>query len=686
MRRPLSRVFILSSLALAAACAGTPVGEGPEARAMASAADDLQPSMAAAFERAKASIDTIAALPDDRRTFENTLDAVDATIATLFREVRFTGFMKDVHPDPAVRAEGNEVDAALSNWFNELMLNEGLYNAVRAYADTEPALEGERARLLSEFLRDFRRAGMELDEAQRARVGELDRQLVEVGQEFQENIAGDETLVALTADELAGVPADVLASYARSSDLYLVDMAYPSVLPIFQRCTVPETRHKVSLAFSRRGGEANVRVIERMIALRHERAQLLGYPTTAHYETEVRMAKDPETVMAFYAELTPKLRRKSIEDVAEYTAAKREDTGDPEAVLNPWDRSFYHDYLMRTHYAVDQREVQQYFPIEAVLGGIFDLTQEIFGLRFVEVTELAAERGRPLWHPDVRLFDVFDSASAEKLGEFYIDLYPRPGKYSHAAQFPLTLRKVHPDGTVELPVVALVCNFTKPTADAPSLLTHGEVETFFHEFGHCMHSILSDVDLAWFAGTQVARDFVEAPSQMLENWIWNADVLNRFARHHETGEPLPAELLEGLIAAKNLGSGYSNEYQLYLGQMDMAFHMDPDGDVDTAAVAHEVYARSCLLPWVEGSLGYASFGHLNGYQAGYYGYLWSLVYAQDMFTPFADGDLLDPELGQRYRHTVLARGGTVDAIDLVREFLGREPNSDAFLEHLGLGE
>lgn len=703
MQRSLRTASALPTLVLLAACASSglgdargpspaaestgtvpaPVAQAPAPAALA-AASDLDPEVTAAFARADAALAAIAALPDDQRTFENTLDAVDAAIARLFREVRYAGFMKDVHPDPAVRATGQEVATALSNWFNELMLDEDLHRAVVAYAATEPRLEGERARLLDEFLRDFRRAGMELDADERARVAELDRELVEVGQAFRENIASDETLVALTAEELAGVPEDVLASYGRSHDLYLVDMAYPSVLPIFQRCEVPSTRHKVSLAFSRRGGEENVRVLERMIALRHERAQLLGYPTTAHYETEIKMARDPETVMAFYADLIPKLRAKALQDVELYTAAKREHTGDPDAVLNPWDRSYYHSWLQRTKFAVDQREVQQYFPIDAVFDGIFDLTQELFGLRFQEVTAESDERGRPLWHPDVRLFDVFDEASGEKLGEFFTDLHPRPGKFSHAAQFPIALRKVHADGEVELPVVALVCNFTKPTADAPSLLTHDEVETFFHEFGHCIHSILSDVDLAWFAGTQVARDFVEAPSQMLENWIWDADILARFARHHETGEPLPSALLDGLIAAKNLGSGYSAEYQVYLGQMDMAFHMDPDGAVDTTAVSRDVYARACLLPAVEGSLGHASFGHLNGYQAGYYGYLWSLVYAQDMFTPFADGDLLDAELGQRFRRSVLARGGTVDALDLVRDFLGREPNSDAFLVHLGL--
>ncbi|HKX45373.1 MAG TPA: M3 family metallopeptidase, partial [Planctomycetota bacterium] len=638
----------------------------------------------AAFERAEAAVGAIVAVPDAERTFENTVGAVDDLIAELFNAVRFAAFMESVHPDPVVRAAGAVVARELDDFQTRTLVREDLYRAVRAYAGTQPALAGDRARLLEELLRDFRRAGMELEPAARARVEAIDLELNEVGQEFAENIREDESFVALTAEELAGVPESQLARYGRSGELYVVDLKGSLVMPIFQSCEVPATRQKVSLAYSRRAGMRNVAVLERMIALRQEKALLLGYPTTAAYAIEIKMAETPERVFAFYDELVPKLRRKSIEDLDLLTRAKREHLGDPEAVIEPWDQSFYKERLLREEFAVDPQVVRQYFPLEAVNAGLFDLTQRLFGLRFVEATQESEARGRPLWHPDVRLYDVFDAESGEKLGEFYVDLHPRPGKFSHAAQFPVELRKRHADGSLTTPVVALVCNFSAPSASEPSLLQHAEVETFFHEFGHCLHSICSRVDLAWFAGTQVARDFVEAPSQMLENWIWDADVLQTFARHHATGEPIPRELVLGMVAAKNLGSGLATEGQVCLGKLDLAYHTDPDGVVDTTAVARVVHEQTRLTPWVEGSLGHASFGHLDGYHAGYYGYLWSLVYAADMFTPFAEGDLLDPALGRRYRDQVLARGGTVDALDLVREFLGREPSTDAFLRELGL--
>ncbi|MHC4892363.1 MAG: M3 family metallopeptidase [Planctomycetota bacterium] len=645
--------------------------------------DSLGRSSVRAFAAADAAIEAICAVPEGERTFENTIEAIDDAVADLYAQVGFRAFMEHVHPDARIRDQGAEVGVVLSNWFTDLMLREDLFSAVEDYVASDPEVEGVDRRLLDELVRDFRRAGMELEPEQRERVRAIDRELTDLGRDFSRNIALDGTVCLLTEDEVVGLDEDDLALFERSGDLFVVPMRGPNIRAIFQRCTVPTTRQKVSIQYGRRGGPDNVRVIEEMVALRHERAQLLGYPSTAHYELEVKMAADPEQVEAFYADLAPRVLAKAEADIALYTEAKREATGDPDAVFDAWDRTFYHEYLLRERYAVDPRAVQEHFPLEAVYAGLFDVTSELFGIRYEEVGASDVRR-RTLWHPDVQLFDVFDTASGDLLGSFYIDLFPREGKYTHAAQFPIRIRKQHADGKLITPVVALVCNFTKPTDERPSLLTHGEVETFFHEFGHCLHSILSESDLAWFAGTSVARDFVEAPSQMLENWVWDADVLARFARHYETGAPLSGEILEGLVAAKNLGSGHGTSYQVYLGRLDMGLHSDADGLVDVDAIAREAHAASNALPWTEGGLGYASFGHLDGYQAGYYGYLWSLVYAQDMFTPFEGGDLLDPELGARYRRTVLAAGGTRDAIDLVRDFIGREPNSEAFSRHLGL--
>ena len=640
--------------------------------------------IADALERADARLAAILAIPAEERTFENSVRALDDLQASFFMEARMPGFMAQVSTDAAERAIGRQAAADLGDWFDSLYQNEDVFHVLEDMAGRGLALEGEDGRYLERLLRDYRRSGMGLAEDQRARFAEIEAELNELGIEFSQNIADDESVVLLTPEECSGVPEDHLATLPQQAGLYVVELKGPTVVPFWQRCDVESTRKKLSIAYSRRAGQKNVDVLEKLIALRAEKSRLLGYPSTAAFETEVKMSKDPETVQGFYDDLIPKLRKKALADFEEYQAMKREHTGDPEAALQAWDVSFYGDMLKREKYAVDSQKVREYFPIERVIDGIFELSQELFGLRFEDVTGEAGERGRLVWHEDVRLFDVFDAATGELLGEFYIDLHPRPGKYTHAAQFPLVGRKRWSDGTLTTPLVALVCNFTKPTADKPALLSHGEVETFFHEFGHCLHSILTEAEYFEFAGTQVARDFVEAPSQMLENWIWDADVLSRFAKHYETGETLPAELLDGMIAARNLGSGLSAEGQVFLGMLDFTYYSDPDGEVDTTAVREQVYARTRLFEPIVGNFGQASFGHLNGYHAGYYGYLWSLVYAQDMFSRFEDGGILNTDLAREYRRKVLAKGGTADAIDLVRDFLGREPNADAFLEHLGL--
>jgi thimet oligopeptidase len=449
-------------------------------------------------------------------------------------------------------------------------------------------------------------------------------------------------------------------------------------------CDNEATRHKMWLAFKRRGGVENVRVLEQMLKLRAEAAKLLGYATTADYEIEVRMARDARTVQAFYARLQPLVRRKALQDHAELLAAKRSHTGDPGAKLYPWDTSYYLNVLRKTKYSVDPQLVREYFPLDRVIQGLFTITQSLYGLEYRDVT-----RDQPsLWHADVQVYEVYDRASRRLLGKFYLDLYPRENKFSHAAQWGLAQHKIWADGHETLPVAALVCNFTKPTSDKPSLLTHDEVETFFHEFGHCLHTILSESRYYQFGGTSVERDFVEAPSQMFENWVWDAETLRTFARHYRTGEPFPDALVEGMLAARNLGSGMLAERQIYYGLFDLMCHTDPDGVLDTTKLAADLWdpagASVELYDPIPEVYFQAAFGHLNGYQAGYYGYQWSLVYACDMFQRFKEKGMLSPEAGDYYRRNILARGGTQDGLDLVRGYLGREPDMTPYLRHLGL--
>ena len=655
-------------------------------RSIPATPEELTARVTLAFENADIEIAAIIAIQDDQRTFQNTIGALDDMMARLDEASNLAVFMAYVHPNAAIREAAQGGNQMWSDWVIDFSKNESLYNAVKSYADTNPELEGEQARMLEHTMRDYRRSGMSLSPDDRAALTEIQKEVGTLSIEFDANIRNDETVIPVTLDELAGVPQDVIDSLDEVNGVYLVTLDYPTFGPIMDYCSVPATRQKVRWLYSRRAGRKNVVVLEKIIKLRDEASDLLGYDTVADFETEIRMAKNGATVAAFYEKLQPIVRKKAEKDWAELLAAKREDVGDPTAEFHPWDFSYYYEKIKKSKYNVDSQKVQEYLPLQNVMGGLFEITQNLYGIEYREVSEQADQRGTPLWHEDVRLFEVWDSVSGKQLGEFYIDLHPRDNKYSHAAQWGLIQHKIWPDGAERLPVAALVCNFTKPTADKPSLMTHDEVETFFHEFGHCLHTILSETELASFAGTSVERDFVEAPSQMFEEWVWTPETLSLFAKHYETGEPMPKELIDGMIAAKNLQSGMKTESQIFLGKIDQAYHTDTDGVVDTTQVAYDIYDDTRMYTHTPGTWFQGSFGHLTGYQAGYYGYLWSLVYAQDMFQRFQELGMLNPEAGAYYREKILSKGGTKDSLDLIRDYLGREPSMDPFLESLGLSD
>jgi thimet oligopeptidase len=595
-----------------------------------------------------------------------------------------------VSTDAAERDAGERAEQDYSNWLIDLGKREDLYHAVKAYADTNPRLSGEQKRLLEHELRDFRRAGMALPADQREKLKTIQKEITRLAIEFDKNIRVDETRVPLTRQELSGLPDSYFdnPNLQRSGDIYLVGMAYPQFIPILAYCDNETTRKKVWLAYKRRGGTGNIRVLEQMLKLRAEAAELLGYAHPADYETEIKMAKSAKKVQEFYARLRPLVREKALQDYEELEAAKRRHTRDPDARLYPWDTDFYLDLLKKTKYAVDSEKVREYFSLDNVMNGLFSITQSLYGLEYRDVTRRSVSEGRPVWHEDVTLYEVWDKASGKMLGEFYVDMHPRDNKYNHAAQWGLAQHKEWSNGDMTLPLAALVCNFPKATADRPSLLSHDDVETLFHEFGHCLHTLLSESRYFRFGGTQVERDFVEAPSQMFENWVWDAAVLKTFARHYETGEPFPDDLLEGMLRARHLGSGMLAERQYFYGLYDLRCHIVPGGVVDTTQLGLDLWDPDKdnveLYDPVPETYFQSAFGHLTGYQAGYYGYQWALVFACDMFERFKELGMLDPEAGAYYRRKILARGGTMDGLDLVTDYLGREPKMDAYLEHLGL--
>ena len=615
----------------------------------------------------------------EKRTFTNTLmplDRIGDLLAHAFARYAFMGY---VHPDAKVRKAGNDAQEKLNTFGVEMIFRDDLNTAVNEYAETDEsaALEGERARFLEFLLRDLRRAGHELDPEVRSEVKEKTQRLVELGVRFQNNIDEWSDHILVTHDELDGLPRSFAESLETDEETgkMKVTLDYPHLLPFTENAKRRDLREELSRKFNTQAVEVNRPIIEEAIQIRDEIAQAFGLPSWAHYQLEERMAKTPEAISEFYASLLPPLTVQGMADVGEMAALLKAEAGDD--TVQVWDWRYFDTQQRKTDYGVDPFEVAAYFPLDSVLSGMFDLVQETFGLTFHE------EDASEAWHPDVRLFSIADAASGEQLAHFYLDLFPREGKFGHAAEFPLILSRRLEDGSYQNPVCAMVANFTKPTKSAPSLLQHSEVETLFHEFGHVLHQNLGRTELTRFSGTNVERDFVEAPSQIMQHWVWRAEVLKKFARHHETGEPIPDALVDKLVEARQLNIAVHQLRQLQFGWLDQEIHK-PGPSKDLVRALKDA-ADISLLPHPEGTFSLASFGHLmGGYDAAYYGYMWSEVFGDDMFSVFEERGATNPEVGMAYRREVLERGGSVDAEEILRKFLGREPDNKAFLNKLGI--
>lgn len=630
-----------------------------------------------AIEKARSVLEEIVAV-DDERTFENTLRPLDLISDILGHAFTGYAFMGYVHPDREVRDAAKDVEERLSKFGVELAFRDDLYQAVQEYSATDGAgtLEGEHARFLEFVQRDLRRAGHELDAETRAEVKAKTERLVELGVRFQQNIDEWEDWILADPEDLAGLPDSFIESLDIDPDTgkRKVTIEYPHLIPFQENAQRRDLREELRFKFNTVAVEENRKLLEEAVQLRQEIAEAFGQPTWAHHRLEERMAKSPDRVGQFYEELREPLQRLGQAELASVSELLERDHGDD--VVRVWDWSYYDTQQRKADYGVDNFEVAKYFPLDQVLEGMFQLTSEMFGIAYREVSDFDR------WHPDVRLFAIIDGGSGEELSRFYLDLFPREGKYGHAAEFPLIPSRRLEDGSYQNPVCAMVANFTKPTKDAPSLLQHSQVETLFHEFGHVLHQNLGRTELARFSGTNTERDFVEAPSQIMQHWIWRADVLKRFARHYETGEPIPDELVDQLVAARKLNKAMFQLRQMQYGWWDQEMHRGPERDLD---LIHTEGAKLSMLPIHEGTFPLASFGHLmGGYDASYYGYMWSEVFGDDMFSRFEEEGVTNPEVGMTYRREVLEKGGTLDGDEMLRNFLGREPNNEAFLRKLGI--
>ena len=641
-------------------------------------------SLAAACQRAMDGCDAIIAdvveLSAGSRTFANTLLPLEEATDLVAGVSGQYAFMAYVNADDALRSTAREWDEKLDKHMVGLSFREDLYQAVKEFAASAEAksLTGEDARWLEFELRDYRRNGFDLPAAERERVRELFDKLVELDVRFRKNIDDYEDGLVLNREQLSALPDSYVDSLAKVEEggvtKYKVSLDYPEIQPFMANCPDGVLRRELFEKDQRKGGPENVGILEEAINVRNEIATMLGYDSWAAYRTEVRMAKTRGAVTGFLRDLRGKVTIKAAADLQQMCSLAQDRTGTD--VINIWDWRFYHNELLKTKFAVDEFEVAKYFPLDAVLDGMFGVYQHILGVKFTEAPTA------PRWHEDVLAYDISEASGGAPFARFYMDLFPRPNKYGHAAAFTLRRGRRLSDGTYQYPVSSIVANFTKPSATQPSLLRHSEVDTFFHEFGHIMHQTLTRSERGRFSGTQTERDFVEAPSQMLEHWCWEPSVLSSFARHYETGAPLPQELVDSMIAAKHLDSGIMALRQLFFATLDLVYHSPGfDGDsTETLKALHDITG----FPYTPGTHFQSGFGHLFGYDAGYYGYLWSQVFGDDMYTKFEATSPMDTETGLHYRRTILERGGTVDGDQLVRDFLGREPNNEAFLRGLGL--
>lgn len=625
----------------------------------------------------KAIADVIALKQDDR-TFDNTMLALDDLYARFDGVASAIYLMSYTHPDSSIRNNALESNTVLGQYINKIQLNEDLYRAVKDYSKSEEAgkLTDYKAKFVQETVEEFERNGFALEKEDRKKLQEINDALSEIGDQFSKNIASYKDYLIVDEADMNGLPEDYKEEHKQENGTYHVDLSYPSYRPFMKYSESDEARKALYMKYMNRAMPGNIEVLESLLQKRKEMAELLGYRSYAEYRLEDRMAGTPERVWDFENKLKQELRQKAEKDYQELLEVKKDATGEA-SIINGWESSFYFDKLLKEKYQLDGELVKQYFALDDVIQGLFKITQTIFDLEYREVDNPS------VWHPAVRLFEVIKDGKLK--GRFYLDLFPRENKYNHAACFGIKNGKMTTKG-YQVPTASLVCNFPRPTDDKPALMPHDQVETFFHEFGHVLHHMVTTADLLSQSGTNVSRDFVEAPSQIFENWVWNYDALKLFAKHYESREVLPEDLFNKMLAAKNVGSGISASTQVFYGSYDMMLHdkYDPNGSESTTDVLKKLQADILLYPYVEGTHFQAAFGHLNGYGASYYGYLWSKVYAQDMFSVFEKNGILDKATGKRYRDIILASGSSKDELELVKEFLGREPNNEAFLRELGL--
>ena len=604
---------------------------------------------------------------DGKHTQENTLEPLNEIDIAFERVLGISELMANTHPDEAVRTAAENCTTKASELMTKLNMDPELYAAVND-VDTSN-LDAKAKRFVEKTLQAYKLSGVDKDEPTRARLAELDAEIVKYGQDFDRNIRDDKKILKVTPEELDGLSEDFIQSHEPDEEGKLsISTDYTDLFPVLKYAKNEKVRADLTKLSNSRAYPANDEVFKNLLKSRYEYAKLLGFPNWAAYNAYDKMAKDTQTIESFIKDIATITRPRSDEEVKEIMELKRAEHPDADGFY-PWDRFYYTEMLKRQKYDFDAQSAKQYFPYERVKRGILSVASLIYGVTFMQ-------SDRPVWHDSVEAYDVYEGDNL--IARFYLDMHPREGKYGHAASFGMYSGV---EG-LQLPAATLVCNFPEPTPSNPALMEHSDVETFFHEFGHLLHQLLAGRH-HWIkqSGISCEWDFVEAPSQLFEDWAWDYDVLKLFAVN-EKGEVIPKDLVNRMKKSEDVGKGMFNMRQISFAALSYIYHSQDPANIDLLKVQQEVYSKYSPFKLYDDDFAFASFGHLNGYSSMYYTYMWSLAIAKDMAIPFNEKGHLDTATAHKYRDNVLSVGGALDAKDLVHNFLGRDYNLDAFKQWL----
>ncbi len=590
----------------------------------------------------------------------------------------------------------------LSAYSTELGQNKSLQQAYQAIKDSAEftTLDLAQQKSINNGLRDFHLAGVDLSAEKKQRYGEIKSRLSELSSKFGENVLDAtskwQKLITDTA-ELKGIPDSALegfeqAAKANDKEGYLLTLDFPCYLPVMMYCDDESLRKEMYTAFATRASDQGPQAGEfdnsdnmaEILKLRHELANLLGFESFAHYSLATKMADSPEQVVGFLEDLAEKSRSQAQQEFSELKAFAQETAG--KTHINAWDVTYFGEKLKQDRYSVSQEEIKPYFPAPKALSGLFEVVNRLFDVTVEENTEASVENG-DIYHADAKLFSI--KKDGQLIAQFYLDLYARAKKRGGAWMDECRVRRTKANGEAQVPVAYLVCNFTPPVGDKPALLNHNELTTLFHEFGHGIHHMLTKVNTAAVSGINgVAWDAVELPSQFLENWCWEPEALAFISGHVDTGEPLPKDLLDKMLAAKNFQTAIMMIRQLEFSLFDFKMHLNynPDAPVPVQDVLNDIRNTISVIPVPEFNRFQHSFSHIfaGGYSAGYYSYKWAEVLSADAFSRFEEEGIFNKETGQSFFNEILSRGGELDAAELFKNFRGREPKVDALLRHCGI--